>query len=101
MEDSFGIIGVIDLSADAKNVAAFSGVVLDVVISALVGELRHFDLLRCELLVKIEEIETGWWQVFDAGKKYSGLQLRHWSLKLWWNECKRLVFDAERFVEVN
>ena len=61
VEDGLGVIRVFDLSTDAKDVATLSCVVLDVVICALVGELRHLDLLRGELFVKIEEIKTGWW----------------------------------------
>ena len=44
MEDGLGIIGVVDLRADPENVSAFSGVVLDIVVCALIGELGHFDL---------------------------------------------------------
>jgi len=54
VEDGLGIIWVVDLSADAENVATFSGVVLDIVVGALVRELRHLDLFRCELLVEVE-----------------------------------------------
>lgn len=101
MEDSLGIIRVVDLSTDSKNVTAFSDVVLDVIVRAFVGELCHFYLFRCELLVQIKEVQAGWWQVLDAGEKSGGLELWHRRFKLRRDEGKWLVLHAERLVELN
>ena len=43
VKDSFGIIGIFNLWANTKNVSAFSGVVFNVIIRALIRKLGHFD----------------------------------------------------------
>ena len=43
VKDRFGIIGVFNLWADTENVSAFSYVVLNVIVCALIGKLGHFD----------------------------------------------------------
>lgn len=49
----------VGLLSHAQNIAALLDVILDVIVAALVGELRHLDLLSGELLVKVEEVQAG------------------------------------------
>lgn len=43
MQNGFGIVRVLDLGGNAKNVSALADVVLDVFVVALVCELSHFN----------------------------------------------------------
>ena len=101
MENSFGVVRVVNLSRDAKDISALPGVVLDVVISALICKLSEFGFLRGELLVEVEQVQSWRRQVFDAGKKYSSLKIRHWSFKLRRNERYWFVLDPKCLVELN
>jgi len=101
MQDGLGVVGIFDVLRDAEDVAALADVVLDVVVRALVRELGHFDFLRRELLVQVEEVQRGRWQVLDARQKNSCLQLWHWCFKLRRNERKRLVLRSQRLVQVD
>lgn len=101
MQNGFGIVRVLDLGGNAKNVSALADVVLDVFVVALVCELSHFNLFRSELFVEVVEVEAGRGQVFNTGEKNGGLERRHGCLELGRNECKGLVLDAQVFVQVN
>ena len=46
VKDRFWIIRVFNLWADTKNVSAFSNIVLNVIVSALIRKLGHFDSER-------------------------------------------------------
>jgi hypothetical protein len=59
--------------AHAQDVAALADVVLDVVVCALVSQLRQADLLGRKLLVEIVEIETGRGKFLKCRRKYCGL----------------------------
>jgi len=98
MQDGLGVVGIFDVLRDTEDVAAFADVVLDVVVGALVRELGHFDFLRSELLVQVEQVQRGRWQILDARQKNSCLQLWHWCFKLRWNERERLVLRSKRLV---
>jgi hypothetical protein len=69
VENCLWVIGVVDVLTDSKNVTTLFNVVLEVVVIALVGELRHFNFFSCKLLVKIVQIKAWWRQVFDAREK--------------------------------
>lgn len=56
MQDRLWIILVGNAGADAENVSALFYVVLQVVVRALVRELRHFDLFGGKLLVEVVEV---------------------------------------------
>ena len=99
MKDGLWIIRVVNLTGDTKNVATFSGVVLDVVVCALVCKLSQLALLGGKLLIKVVEVEAGWRQILDARKKHSRLQSRHWSLKLRRDERDWLVLNSKSLVE--
>jgi len=51
VQDSFGIIGVLNVSTDSKNVSTLFDIVFEVIVGALVGKLGHFNLLGSELFV--------------------------------------------------
>ena len=101
MQDGFGIIRVLHILRDTQDVSTLADVVLDVLVVALVRELGHLDFLRGKLLVEIEQVHGGRWQVLDIGQKDSRLQLWHRRLKLRRNERERLVFNAQSLVQVN
>lgn len=56
VQDRLWIILVGNAGADAENVSALFYVVLQVVVRALVRELRHFDLFGGKLLVEVVEV---------------------------------------------
>ena len=43
VQDRLGVVGIVDLRTDSKNVSTLFNVVLEVVVVALVCELSHFD----------------------------------------------------------
>ena len=72
-QDRLRVVGVRHMLAHAQDVAALADVVLDVVVCALVSQLRQADLLGRELLVEIVEIETGRGKFLKCRRKYCGL----------------------------
>ena len=56
MEDGLRIVGVVNLWADTQYVTTLFDVVFNIIISALISELSHFDFLICKLLIKIVKI---------------------------------------------
>lgn len=57
MQDGLGVVRIVYVLSDAKNVAALPNVVFDVFVGTLVRELCHFNLLRSELLVQVEKVQ--------------------------------------------
>lgn len=100
MQDALGVVGIdITLSTYTKNVAAFFNIVLHIVVSALVGELGQLDFLRRELLIQVEQLQTWWRDLLEAGWKQSGLQGWHGGLEFGLDEGDGLVFDTNLFVK--
>jgi len=54
---------------NSKDVTAFFDVVLNIVIRALIGELGQSNLFRCELLIKVEKVQTRRGKLFQSGRK--------------------------------
>ena len=99
VEDGLRVVRI-GLLSDAEDVAALLDVVLDVIVGALIGKLRHFDLLSRELLVEIVEVQAGWWQLFQTRREDSSLQVGHRRLELRRDERQRLVLHTDSLVEL-
>ena len=56
VQNCFGVVRVIDLRAYSQYVTALFDVVLDVIVTALICQLGHFNLFACKLLVEVIEI---------------------------------------------
>jgi hypothetical protein len=95
------VVRVAHLLAHAHDVAALLDEVVHVVVRALVRQLRHLDLLARELLVQVEQIQTGRWQVLHARQEHGRLQLGHRRLELRRDQPDRLVLHAEGLVEID
>jgi hypothetical protein len=87
--------------AHAQDVAALADVVLDVVVCALVSQLRQADLLGRELLVEIVEIETGRGQFLKCRGKDCCLEGWHGSFELRWYQSQGLVLHSYLRIELN
>ena len=94
MQDCLRIIGVFDLRTYTQDIPALPHIVIDIVVRALVRELRHLDLFRSELLIQVEQVQARRRKVLDAGQKDSRLKLRHRRLELGRNEREGLVLNA-------
>lgn len=53
MQDGLWIIRVIDLRTHTQDVSTFFNIVLNIVVIALVRQLRKFDLLTSKLFIKV------------------------------------------------
>ena len=51
MENGLWIVGVVNLRADTQYVAAFFDVILYIIVSTLISELCHFNLLIGKLFI--------------------------------------------------
>ena len=83
VQDGLGVVWILHILRDTQDVTTLADVILDIFVIAFVGELSHLDLFRGKLLVKVEQVEAWWGQIFDTGQKDSCLQLRHGRFKLW------------------
>ena len=101
VQDGLGVVWILHVLRDTQNVTTLADVVLDIFIIAFVGELSHFNLFGGKLFVEVEQVEARRGQIFDTGQKDSGLQLRHWRFKLWWNKGERLMLYPKGFEEFN
>ena len=88
------------LLSHTEDVAALLDVVLDVIIRALVSELRHFDLLSRELLVEVVEVQAWWRQLLQTRREHGSLQTWHRRLELRRDQSQGLVLHADRLVEL-
>ena len=83
VQDGLGVVWILHVLRDTQDVTTLADVILDIFIIAFVRKLSHLDLFRGKLLVKVEQVEAWWGQIFDTGQKDSCLQLRHGRFKLW------------------
>ena len=51
MHDGLGVVGVLNILSDAKDVTTLADIVLDILIRALVGKLCHFNPIAKGVLV--------------------------------------------------
>ena len=100
MQDRLGIVRVINLAAHTQDVSALLDVVLDVIVSAFVGELSHFYFFTGELLVQIVQVQRRRRQFLQAGREHSRLQSWHWRLELRRDQRQWLVLHAKRLVKL-
>ena len=54
MQNSFGIVGVVDLGTNTQYVSTLLDVIVDIIVCAPICHLRHLDLLTCKLSIKIK-----------------------------------------------
>ena len=57
-------------------------------------------LFRGELLVQVEKVQGGRWEILYARQKDSGLQLWHRCFKLRRNKREGLVLRSERLIQI-
>lgn len=86
------------LQTHPQDVSALAHVVLEVILPALVGELRQSHALRRETIVEVEEIERGGGGFAEVGREHGGLEGGKWRFKLRGDEAQRFVLNAERVV---
>jgi len=100
-ENGLWVVGVRHVLTHAENVAALTDVVLDIVIGAFVRQLSKTDLLRCELLIQVVEVETRRWQFLERRREHSCLQSRHGGLELRGDQGEGFVFDTHLRVQLD
>lgn len=100
-QDRLRVVRIRHVLAHAQDVAALADVVLDVVVCALVSQLRQADLLGRELLVEIVEIETGRGQFLKCRGKDCCLEGWHGSFELRGYQSQGLVLHSYLRIELD
>lgn len=100
-QDGLRVVGVRHVLAHTQDVTALTDVVLHIVIGALVCQLRQPNLLGCELLVEVVEVQAWGWQLLEGGRENGGLQSGHRGLKLGRDQCEGLVLDSHLRVKLD
>eukprot|EP00906_Rhabdomonas_costata_P003985 RCo005979 len=103
LQDCLGVISLLSLQllGHPQSLPSFAYVVLQILVLAFVREVGQPSLLRCEVLIQVEEVQGRRRGLAVRGRKHRREQWWQRGFKLRVNEGQRLVLDPKLLVQVD